>query len=320
MSGLFFQPAADLSAPLANTWQEFDRKLKALAPQVGFLAAEIKGDELISLHEINPGRRLAIGSTFKIYILGENARQVAAGTASWTEEMEIKDEWKSLPAGDMRNETTGTRFTLQHFAEQMISVSDNTATDHLLFRAGRENVERFQTEMGHGAPEVNVPFLSTRETFILKLGSRDQAQEYSSADASRRREILAGIADKSLPSLNDPSVSSWVKPRYIDEIEWFASPEDLGRAMATFIELSFTTPRVILSRNPGAPFDKKIWKYIGYKGGSEPGVLNNTWLLGSEDGRWVVITVGLNDISEPIDPSDVQGLMLAAANFIADQR
>ena len=42
--------------------------------------------------------------------------------------------------------------------------------------------------------------------------------------------------------------------------------------------------------------------YIGYKGGSEPGVLNLTWLLRRKaDDRWLFFTIAFNDDTQAID-------------------
>ena len=50
----------------------------------------------------------------------------------------------------------------------MISISDNTATDHLLHHLGRRNVEGQMVAMGHGTPQRNRPLLSTREMVMLR--------------------------------------------------------------------------------------------------------------------------------------------------------
>ena len=69
----------------------------------------------------------------------------------------------------MRDEAAGKTFTLREFAEKMISVSDNTATDHLLAFVGRQAVEETVKASGNAAAARNVPFLSTRDVFALKL-------------------------------------------------------------------------------------------------------------------------------------------------------
>ena len=73
----------------------------------------------------------------------------------------------------------------------MITVSGNTATDHLMAFVGREAVEEIQPVMGHSQPAVNVPFLTGRELTILKYsGDAALAESYIAAGAAERRAIL----------------------------------------------------------------------------------------------------------------------------------
>ena len=65
-------------------------------------------------------------------VLAEVAREIASGRRSWNDTLAIRDEWKSLPSGTMQNLPEGTEVTLREAAEAMISISDNTATDHLV--------------------------------------------------------------------------------------------------------------------------------------------------------------------------------------------
>jgi hypothetical protein len=71
IDGLFFQPAPDLAPePAAKSWDEFDAKLAVLASRTGFLAAEVVDGTVRPIHAVNPDRRLALGSAFKLYVLG----------------------------------------------------------------------------------------------------------------------------------------------------------------------------------------------------------------------------------------------------------
>ncbi|MEM1009432.1 MAG: hypothetical protein AAGJ35_10535, partial [Myxococcota bacterium] len=89
------------------------------------------------------------------------------------------------------------------------------------------------------------------------------------------------------------------KPSRIDQIEWFASTASLCRAMNWIRQRSSTESlgivRDLLSINPGLLWDKSDWKYVGYKGGSEPGVLNMTWLVQHKNGRWYALSVTWNN-------------------------
>jgi beta-lactamase class A len=309
--------AADRAGPVATTWGEFDQRLRPLASSVGFLAAEIKGDRLEPIHGFQPDTALALGSTFKLYVLGEIAHQISDGKASWDEELAIKEEVRSLSVGTLRNADPGVKFSIRYYAEKMISISDNTATDHLLFRAGRSNVETFQRAMGHQHPELNMPFLSTREFFLMKLGPDIEAQEYADAGEAKRRQILQGLSTRMLQRV----FTIWRAPRYINDLEWFASPNEISQAMLTLKMMSedpkLAAVRSILSINPGLPFDKSKWSYVGFKGGGEPGVSNMTWLLGRADGRWFTLSVGLNDSLRVINTFQVSNLMLSALALIS---
>mgnify|MGYP006189150397 CR=1 FL=1 len=46
---------------------------------------------------------------------------------------------------------------------------------------------------------------------------------------------------------------------------------------------------------------RDAWGYVGFKGGSEPGVLNYTWLLTDKQGRDWVLTLGWNNPAAVID-------------------
>ena len=61
----------------------------------------------------------------------------------------------------------------------------------------------------------------------------------------------------------------------------------------------------ILGLNPGVAFDRTQWTYTGYKGGSEPGVTNLSWLLLHESGEWFSVVVTLNDPNRTIDTTPV---------------
>lgn len=74
-------------------------------------------------------------------MLGALASAIADGSASWEERLAPRKAWESLPSGDMRDQQAGKKYTLRHYAEQMIAASDNTASDHLMHRLGREAVE-----------------------------------------------------------------------------------------------------------------------------------------------------------------------------------
>ena len=192
--------------------------------------------------------------------------------------------------------------TVRTLAERMISISDNTATDHLLYTVGRVRVEAAMRATKPSKPTANVPFLSTREMFALKLGPAEQLATYLALPGKKRRHFLDTDVARKRPTIEQ--VTGWDAPRHIDDLEWFATPRDLCSVMATLdarAHKAVAAPlRDVLAINNGLALDAKTWPYAGYKGGSEPGVMNLTWLLGRDDGKRFVVSLTVNSVAPPV--------------------
>src|SRR5205085_9591337 len=138
-------------------------------------------------------------------------------------------------------------------------------------------LERMVGAPWHVKPELEVPFLTTLEMFKLKGDPAGKAAPaYLALDAKGRRDYLAGP----LASIKREDAKPYAdgRPAYVDKIEWFASAADMCRVMDWLRRQTETdkTAREILAINPGAGLNisRDKWQYVGYKGGSEPGVLN----------------------------------------------
>ena len=302
-------------------WRRFDAAFATVAPGTNFLAAEVRDGACIPVHGLTPDRRLAVGSTFKLYVLAELARQVAAGEVAWSESLPIQDALKSLPSGGMRYQPEGLRHSLRHYAERMIEDSDNTATDHLIARLGRENVEAAQAPLGHGDPAVNTPFLLTREMFAFKISiPADDTDAYLTADDATQRRFLADRVGPMRFLTED--LGEWVAPKRIDSIEWFASATEICRALAHLAAMAEQPDLApiwpILGLNRGGVLDRAAWPYTGHKGGYEAGVLNLTWLLRRADDRLFVVTAGFNDPVYYVDQAAAWTLVLDAVERLSE--
>lgn len=184
----------------------------------------------------------------------------------------------------------------------MIQTSDNSATDHLLFHVGRNQVEAFQSVMGHGDPSVNIPFIGAREAMTLKFIDPALGARYAAADLAGRRAILANDVPSIpwnaslLPSATDP-------PVLIDTVEWFASAEEICAALSELHAMSNEAGLAPIRDSLAlTTFDPTTWPYVGFKSGSEPGVSSAAHLLERCDGRWMAITAGFNDPVNPLGP------------------
>jgi len=319
---LFFEPASAPGAPgtPARSWSSLKNRFSKLASQTSFIAAEITSDGCVPIARVNAEDPLAIASSFKIYVLGELAVQVEQDRAAWDEPLPIDSSLISLPNGEMRYQPAGEEFPLSHFADEMISHSDNTATDHLIARLGREEVEQSFASMGHAHPELNTPLLMTREWFAIKLRFSDRdIRRYQQAGEETRREIIQTMAIPNAATLAE--WEPWLAFRAIDTIEWFASAADLCHAMANLHQISQGEDmgHVLnaLSLEPGITFNPVDWNYVGYKGGYETGVRSDVWLLQRADGRWFAMAGIINNLYAEINHYGLSDLMIAAAELLA---
>jgi beta-lactamase class A len=191
----------------------------------------------------------------------------------------------------------------------MISVSDNAATDHLLYTLGRKPVEAAMRATKHATPARNIPFLATRELTVMKLNlTEDEIAKYLKMPEAQRRKYLDMQLATAKPDLS--KAGDWKAPRHIAELEWFATTGDLCRTMAVLQQRGQKDEKVfgVLSKNPGLEIDKSVFPFAGFKGGGEPGVMNMTWLLRRKDDKWFVVAVTANAPNDAIDANKLIGV------------
>ena len=307
-------------APIQQTfaasvpWKALDRALSPIAPKSNLLIAEFAGSGCQTIHGRDEDQRLAIASVFKLYVLGELARQVQRGTVSWTDRVTLQDRLRSMPVGDYAFAPAGTRVPVRALAEAMIWRSDNTATDHLISLLGRDNVYRAFAAFGHTDAAINAPLLLTRELFAIKMTqSPEWMQRYMNASD---REQLAMLKTDIAPLRLNPGGGwgEWNGPTAIDGIEWFASATEICRASASLWSLGaqrgLEPVRKILTGNRDIVQDRKAWKRAGYKAGLESGVVNMTYILERSDGRIFFISAGYNATRGTIDRDSAKAALM----------
>jgi beta-lactamase class A len=255
---------------------------------------------------VGADKSLALGSTFKLYILAALAEDVKAGRRKWTDVVAL--DQKSYPSGQMQNWPEGAPVTLHTLASMMISISDNTATDQLIAVLGRPRILKLMKDSGHSDPDANDPFFTTKQLFLLKASDAKTIADWRSGDPAKQAAIARAQAAAQDPSLDQLNAAFAGGPKAID-IEWFASPADLAKLFAHMRRTADPKVFDIMAINPSAtPAIKKNWRYIGFKGGSEPGVLNLTWLLTDKQGRDWVLTLGWNNSAAVLDESKLEGI------------
>jgi beta-lactamase class A len=289
-------------------------ELKALPGQVSFAVARLGSGApaIIAGHE--PERALAIGSTFKLIILAELDRQVRERQRRWADVVPI--DRHSLPSGLLQDWPLGSPATLHTLAGLMISRSDNTATDVLLRVAGRENVERMMARIGVAAAARNRPFLATMEAFQLKADAPEFRTRWAALDEAARRRLLRERYENGAASVKfDDLFTSG--PVAIDSVEWFASSADLVRVADWLRRHGDPTTHGLMAINSGmGPDGAGEFQYVGFKGGSEPGVINLTYLVRNKAGVWHAVTGSWNNPAAAVEEARFAGLMSRAVRLV----
>jgi beta-lactamase class A len=302
VEGLLVAGAESSAADMAAVFGE----LVGLPGEVSLAAARLEEAGPASFLTQEADRPMAIGSAFKLFILAELVRSVKAGERKWSDVVPLGAP--SLPSGLVQDWPKGSPITLHSLAALMISRSDNSATDSLLAVLGRDKVERLLPALGVRAPERNRPFLSTREAFALKLGDPAILSRWKAADEAGRRALLAQL-DRVDAAALDPSRLGG-RPAEIATVEWFASPDDLVRTLDWLRRSGDRTALDLLAINPGlGPALAREFDYFGFKGGSEPGVLNLSFLLKARSGRWIAVSATWNDATKALDEARFVALM-----------
>lgn len=320
ITSLLAQPAELPAAP--TTWAGVDAAVTAAAPNAHTLAVEVgAGGVLTAIHTLGNDESVPLGSAFKLYVLGALAHAVEAGTIAWDDELTITDALKSLPSGELQDRPSGSVVTVHDAAEKMIQISDNTATDMLINKLGRDAVEAMLTPMGMGAASQKrtLPFITTRELFSLKWGvERSVLDAYVAAGVDERRTMLAGLGNNLPTGAASAAIST---PVANDVVEWFASPTEIAAAHVWLdhyrTQPGFEPLATILGTSPGVPLDPTVWTKFAFKGGSEPGVVFLSWLLHRADGRIFAVVVSATNPKAVVDELAVASAASGAVNLLA---
>jgi len=250
-----------------------------------------------------------LGSIFKVYVLAELARQVDAGTLGLDDELEVVEKLKSLPSGQLHLKPAGTKVTVRDAARAMIAISDNTATDLLIHRLGRAEIEKRLALRHNSVPERNTPFLTTREMFLIKGGGKERetlgiefpelVERWCKGTADERRAMVGKLcapfdatplAQMILPVSMGYELRATGQPIQA-EIEWFARPADIVALLLDAHRGTLAGSETFLEfYGAGSPlYPPEGLARWGFKGGSERDVFALSAMAVGKEGRTVVV-------------------------------
>lgn len=303
ISGLYFSPPYLKDVALAGV----KAGLSALPGRKGLLALRL-GEKPETLESLSAEDHFAVGSVFKLYVLGTMLKEKTA----WDKVLRLREEEKSLPSGRLQTWPAGSPLTVHTLAAMMISESDNTASDTLIAGVGRRRIEGSLAALGHSDPGKMTPFLKTSELFRLK-SSTENSLKYLNLPPAGKYDFLAALSREPLDAERVAR-----SPFGVDKLEWLASPSDICRLMDYLVSAGDSKALALLAINPGLKEAGAGFRYAGYKGGSEPGVLSMAWLLENKKGEWFCLAASWNDEKNDLEQEKFLGLMSSAMNALAD--
>ncbi len=292
-AGLVDRFEVTMQPPVIKKWSDIDAELTASGARYSYQVSKVSSGKCETLAGTNTELSLPLASIFKLYVLLAVAQAVNAGTVSWNDPLIVTKEAKAVGSAGLEELPPGAKVSVRTAAQEMISASDNMATDLLIERLGPGAVERALAAAGHHDPASMTPFPTTHELFSVGWGEPDLREQWKQASPQARAQLLKQT--NSRPYEPDPARTHTPASDY--GAEWYGSAADICRVHAALQATAVGTAepvRQILSAIPGIDLDRTKWPYIGAKGGNLPGDLTFSWYAVDRAGQPWVVSFQLN--------------------------
>ena len=280
--------------PLAiKSWHDVDAELTKSGARYSYQVSKVTNGKCSAIAGTNTDLSLPLASIFKLYVLLAVADAVKAGTMRWTDQLTITEEAKAVGSAALDSLPPGAQVSVRRAAQEMISASDNMATDLLIARLTPGAVERALVTAGHHDPASMTPFPTMHELFSIGWGEPDLREQWKQATPQGRAQLLEQT--NSRPYQPDPNRTS--TPASIYGAEWYGSAADICRLHAALqaAAVGEAAPvKQILSAVPGIDLDRSTWPYIGAKAGNLPGDMTFSWYAVDRTGQSWVVSFQLN--------------------------
>lgn len=293
-AGLVDRFDVTLLPPVIEKWADIDAVLGDSGARYSYQVSRVTdGGTCQQVAGTNTETSLPLASIFKLYVLLAVADAVKTGKAGWDDQLTITERVKALGAAGLEEMPPGSTVSVREAAQQMISASDNAATDLLIAHLGPGAVERALVAGGHHDPASMTPFPTMHEMFSVGWGKPDLREQFKQADHQGRVALLKQTDAR--PYEPDPTRTHTPASDY--GAEWYGSAADICRVHAALqaAATGAAAPvRDILSAVPGVELDRGKWPYIGAKGGNLPGDLTFSWYAVDHTGQPWVVSFQLN--------------------------
>jgi beta-lactamase class A len=287
-AGLVDRFDVTLQKPPITKWSDIDAVLTTSGARYSYQVSKVTDGKCAKVAGTNVDDSLPLASIFKLYVLLGIADAINAGTVHWNDQLTITKEAKAVGSAGFDHLPAGSRISVRDAAQQMISASDNMATDLLMAHLGSGAMERALLHAGHHDPASMTPFPNTHELFSVGWGEPDVREQWKTASPQGRAQLLAQTNTRQY----EPDPARTHTPASPYGAEWYGTAGDICRVHAA-LQSAAVGPaapvRDVLSATPGIDLDKAKWTYIGAKGGNLPGDIGFSWYAVDRTGQaWVV--------------------------------
>ncbi|MDY6871594.1 MAG: serine hydrolase [Actinomycetota bacterium] len=297
VNGLVDRFDVSLRSPVIEKWSDIDAVLAASGARYSYQVSRVAAGGPVGkcrrVAGTNTEMSLPLASIFKLYVLLAVAEAVKIGSVEWDDGLTITERAKAVGSAGLEELPPGATVSVREAAQQMISASDNMATDLLIERLGTGAVERSLVAAGHHDPASMTPFPTMHEMFSVGWGDPDLREQWKQADPQGRAVLLEQTDTR--PYEPDPTRTHTPASDY--GAEWYGTASDICRVHAALqaAAVGEAAPvRDILSAIPGVELDRAKWPYIGAKGGNLPGDLTFSWYAVDHTGQPWVVSFQLN--------------------------
>lgn len=308
------QIAAPASGRIDRLRRRVEDVIKRAEGEVGVALRHLESGQSL---EINAGSRFPMASTFKLPVLVEIMAQVKEGKLSLEDEVSVQKTEQHLGSGMLSSLTApGIKLTVRNLANLMMMISDNSAADILLAKAGPENVNKRLRQYGVEGISVNrscqelimdwmgVDYQKYKGLTLEQIEAEARKMPGRTPEANResRQKFILDPRDQSTPAAMNRVLEKVYKKEILD-------PESCDLILSIMLQCQTGEGRIKGKLPPGAP--------VAHKTGTIAGTVNDTGIITLPDGLGhmaiTVFTKGFEDETE-----DVEKIIAEIARLVYD--
>jgi beta-lactamase class A len=196
-------------------YNEIVKETKGFEKTLGVAVRHLSTGEEVSF---NGDELFPTASVFKVPVIVELYRQIEAGKLSLDDRLVLKDSLKVPGSGILKELTEGLDVSIRDLSRLMMILSDNTATDMLVEKVGKDNVNATMRRLGLN----NTVVLADCRDLLFDL-----VGENSLPDEEKTLELYLKLAK------NGANKGSWSLGTERNDV---TTPSEMNKLLASIVE------------------------------------------------------------------------------------